>query len=67
MTNNTYRAHISITIDFNDDDCESEGVDPDQYADRLTRKVKAALHFVMDHPSTCNLDDVTEPDPGTTA
>lgn len=67
MTNNTYRAHISITIDFNDDDCESEGVDPDQYADRLTRDLIAALEYRMNYPFTCNLDDVTEPDPGTTA
>lgn len=61
--NPQYRAHISITIDFNDDDCESEGDDPDQYADRLTRDLIAALESRTPNPFTCNLDDVTEGTP----
>lgn len=61
-----YRAHISITIDFTDTDCEYEGLDPDQYADRLTRNLIAAISSRTPNPFTCNLDDVTEPDPGNT-
>lgn len=55
-----YRAHISVTIDFNDDDCESEDLDPDQYADLLTRNLIAAISSRTPNPFTCNLDDVTE-------
>jgi hypothetical protein len=57
---NPYRAHISVTIDFTDTDCEYEDLDPDQYADLLTRWLIAAISTRTPNPFTCNLDDVTE-------
>lgn len=66
MINRTYRAEIRLSIDFTDDDCRSDGVDPDQYADQLTRDLIAALEYRMSHPFNCYLDDITEPDPGNT-